>query len=149
MKARSKLKHVRGGNCWAGNTRLDVCMKHEEPRGSCKGCPRCPACEVKPQEAGCQVSQCEGSVREAARRRKPLDGADAQALEHAITITERERDALKAERDDIQCTLTDVVKERDALGADLATARKALRQAEESDSPWPIIRDALAKMGGK
>jgi len=37
------------------------------------------------------------SAREAARRRLRLDGADAQALEHALTITERERDALKAD----------------------------------------------------
>lgn len=32
------------------------------------------------------------TVREACRQRYPLDGADAQALEHAIAITERERD---------------------------------------------------------
>jgi len=32
-------------------------------------------------------------VREACRQRYPLDGSDAQALEHALTITERERDA--------------------------------------------------------
>ena len=36
------------------------------------------------------------SVREAARRRMPLDGADAQCIEHAITITERERDEARA-----------------------------------------------------
>lgn len=32
------------------------------------------------------------TVREAYRSRMTLDGADAQALEHALTITERERD---------------------------------------------------------
>ena len=32
-------------------------------------------------------------VRTAAKNRHPLDGADAQCMEHAITITERERDA--------------------------------------------------------
>ena len=37
------------------------------------------------------------TVREACRRRMPLDGADAQALEHALTITERERDAALAD----------------------------------------------------
>lgn len=37
------------------------------------------------------------TVREACRRRMPLDGTDAQALEHAITITERERDEARAE----------------------------------------------------
>lgn len=37
------------------------------------------------------------SVREAARRRMPLDGTDAQALEGAVTITEAERDEARAE----------------------------------------------------
>lgn len=37
------------------------------------------------------------TVREACRRKMPLDGADAQALEHALTMTERERDAAYAE----------------------------------------------------
>jgi hypothetical protein len=37
------------------------------------------------------------TVREAARQRMDLDGVDAQALEHALTITERERDAALAE----------------------------------------------------
>lgn len=32
------------------------------------------------------------SVRQRARERGALDGADAQALEHALAITERERD---------------------------------------------------------
>jgi len=36
-------------------------------------------------------------VREAARRRVPLEGADVQALENAITVTERERDKLQSE----------------------------------------------------
>lgn len=34
------------------------------------------------------------TIRQAARERCPLDGADAQALEHAVTITELERDKL-------------------------------------------------------
>jgi chromosome segregation ATPase len=37
------------------------------------------------------------SVRSAAKRRMVLDGADAQALENAITLTERERDEARAE----------------------------------------------------
>lgn len=37
------------------------------------------------------------TVREACRRRMALDEADAQALEHALTITERERDAAESE----------------------------------------------------
>ena len=35
------------------------------------------------------------TVREAARRRTPLDGADAQALEGALSSTECERDAAR------------------------------------------------------
>jgi hypothetical protein len=34
------------------------------------------------------------TVREACRQRLPLDGTDAQALEHALTMTEQERDGL-------------------------------------------------------
>jgi hypothetical protein len=33
-------------------------------------------------------------IREACRNRMPLDGTDAHALEHALTMTERERDEL-------------------------------------------------------
>lgn len=37
------------------------------------------------------------TVRAAARKRVPLDGADAQGLEGALTLTERERDAAMRE----------------------------------------------------
>lgn len=37
------------------------------------------------------------TVRDAARRRQPLDGADAQALEGALAATERERDNARSE----------------------------------------------------
>lgn len=36
------------------------------------------------------------SARQHARERGALDGADAQALEHALTVTERERDEARA-----------------------------------------------------
>ena len=40
--------HVAGGNCWhrkrASN---DVCKLHDEPRGECSGCPRCPKCDAE------------------------------------------------------------------------------------------------------
>lgn len=39
------------------------------------------------------------TARRCARSRVPLDGAEAQALEHALTITERERDDVRVERD--------------------------------------------------
>jgi hypothetical protein len=43
----TRQKHVRGGNCWAGNTKSDVCKLHEEPRGECDQCPRCPTCSER------------------------------------------------------------------------------------------------------
>jgi hypothetical protein len=57
------------------------------------------------------------SVREAARRRMPLDGTDAQALEGAVTITEAERDEARAER---------------------ARLREALRTAEHARDSWYV-----------
>lgn len=39
------------------------------------------------------------TIREAARNRQPLGGADAQALEGALAQADRERDSLRAERD--------------------------------------------------
>jgi hypothetical protein len=45
------------------------------------------------------------TVRKACRRRMPLDGTDAQALEHALTITERERDEALAEVERLRVVL--------------------------------------------
>ena len=42
------MKHRAGGNCWEGIQSPqdeDVCLKHEEPRGECESCPRCPLCD--------------------------------------------------------------------------------------------------------
>jgi len=46
------MKHDKRGNCWAipkdkNNDLVDVCLKHDEPRGSCSECPRCPACDAE------------------------------------------------------------------------------------------------------
>ena len=43
------------------------------------------------------VSAAPLTVRAACRRGQPLGGADAQALEGALTLTERERDQARAE----------------------------------------------------
>lgn len=40
------LKHARGGNCWVGVRDGDVCPLHDEPRGDCSACSRCPACDA-------------------------------------------------------------------------------------------------------
>ena len=45
------------------------------------------------------------TVREAARRRIPLDGANAQALEGALSMTERERDEARAEVERLRALL--------------------------------------------
>jgi len=50
----------------------------------------CPGC-FPPERSAEDISE-DDTVREACRKRTPLDGADAQALEHALTITEHERD---------------------------------------------------------
>ena len=42
------VKHVKGGNCWAGVRGGDVCPLHDEPRGECSVCARCPACDLVP-----------------------------------------------------------------------------------------------------
>lgn len=64
------------------------------------------------------------TVRGAARDRKPLDGADAQALEGALTMTERERDAAISARDEWarQCNMTSEAQ-ADALN-DAALVRR-------------------------
>jgi hypothetical protein len=48
MKKLRGFKHRSGGNCWEGIASPqdeDVCLRHDEPRGDCSICPRCPACD--------------------------------------------------------------------------------------------------------
>lgn len=89
------------------------------------------------------------TAREAARMRQPLDGADAQALEGALSLTERERDKaearvreLEAERDEARLTLSEIHRtgiaadkerawaERDALAAKLLALIEAVNERE-------------------
>ncbi len=71
-------------------------------------------------------------VRDACRRRMPLDGADAQALEHALAITERERDAAHAEG------VREGLEKAAQLGTRLA---RFLRKAEHAGSCPASYRD--------
>jgi hypothetical protein len=57
------------------------------------------------------------TVREACRRAMPLDGADAQALEGALSLTERERDKALRERDEL-------LVERACVDESVASMRK-------------------------
>lgn len=61
------------------------------------------------------------SAREAARRRMPLDGADAQALEGALTLTERERDAYKKAKEENDARF---MRERDEARAEVERLRR-------------------------
>ena len=49
-------------------------------------------------------------VREACRRRMPLDGVDAECLEHALTITERERDTARADAASLAALLREAME---------------------------------------
>lgn len=55
------------------------------------------------------------TVRSAARMRQPLDGADAQALEGALSVTEKERNKAQAEVERLQAENEKLRNERDAL----------------------------------
>lgn len=78
------------------------------------------------------------TVREACRQRVPLDGADAQALEHALTITERERDeAIAAFKDasrlrsEIQQARMKAEDERDDALTGVEAGERAAQSARE------------------
>jgi len=75
------------------------------------------------------------TVREACRRRMPLDGTDAQALEHAITITERERDEARAE----VARLRNAVREKERLELE------AVRELDEARAEVARLGAALTQ----
>lgn len=68
------------------------------------------------------------SARAYARRRGPLDGADAQALEGALAMTERERDKDRA----------DLAETR----AQLARLREVVTESEDATAAGDVARDA-------
>lgn len=77
------------------------------------------------------------SAREAARRRMRLDGADAQALEHALTITERERDEARADLARVTAELDEAIEDRRQARDDAARAAAllAVRTMERDARP--------------
>lgn len=82
------------------------------------------ALKSKPPEKSPEVGAL--TVREACRRRVPLDGADAEALEHALTITERERDELRL----LHKTAADAVAELAGL------LEEAKRETRHWEAEW-------------
>jgi chromosome segregation ATPase len=90
-------------------------------------------------------------IREACRRRMPLDGSDAQCLEHAITITERERD-------DQANKLADAERENGKLKEDNAevhrhvavmcdAAAKLRQRAEDAEAGLVERKGVVTQMG--
>lgn len=73
-------------------------------------------------------------VRDACRKRMPLDGADAQALEHALTITERERD-------DKYCDVAQLLTERDAATRRAIEAARIAYMAGHNDTVEGVYGD--------
>jgi len=85
------------------------------------------------------------TVREAARRRIPLAGADAQALEGALALTERERDewrkryeALPGSLRDAHDVLLGLQKELSHALATVEAYKAIAAKAEERGFVWGL-----------
>jgi hypothetical protein len=91
-------------------------------------CARCLATRDGNDSAICSGRK---TARQAARDREPLDGADAQALEGALTMTERELAAAE-ERN------RELVRERDELQEELGRLRWGMTAKDET-AQWYVI----------
>lgn len=100
MKARSQKEHRKINAREYPGTR-QLCVICEESTERCEEDalyanngegPLCDKCYDKREEV---MKKQKLTIREACQQRIPLDGIDAQALEHALTRTENERDAYK------------------------------------------------------
>lgn len=88
------------------------------------------------------------SAREAARRRMPLDGADAQALENALTITERERDEAQADNTTLRARVAKLERNlalADADRVNLLDANAYLQRMADAHRPC----EGMVKMEGE
>jgi hypothetical protein len=74
------------------------------------------------------------TVRDACRHRHPLDGTDAQALENALTITERERDAAQMQNENLLVDL-------EGLRAEAAERNDALLMGRIAELSGKVERD--------
>lgn len=106
--------------------------------------------EVEGNVAGAANDAGALTVREACKRRIPLDGSDAQALEHALTITERERDEARLERD----RLIFGIRDSEQLANDRLAELKELKDDDGiSNAFWSghvsAIRNTVALAGMK
>lgn len=93
---------------------------------------RCIARQDEKRRRGLVGDSCEQplSVRIACRLRYPLSGTDAQALEHAITITERERDeAMEKYRFMVERAADEKLDGYRELGARAAAAEEQRNEA--------------------
>jgi hypothetical protein len=101
-----------------------------------------------------QASAANLSARASARRRVPLDGAEAQAMEGALSSTERERDAARARVAELEAALAAglEVVETVQLGrkgyAPHRVYADVLFNCERIDRVAEQIRAALGKEGG-
>lgn len=109
--------------CACGRSRPDC-------DGSRLGCADGPWRAVTPVEAM--------TVREAARRRMPLDGADAQALEGALALTERERDQAREKAAQYE---RDWYAAKSEFGTAAAKLREVLRQETRVSLDYQAQRD--------
>lgn len=88
------------------------------------------------------------TVRMACRARTPLDGADAQALEHALVLTEQERDGARQEMRGAMARIESLIRERDSAvrernehGERAAVAEAAFEGAHQSSVQAEQERD--------
>lgn len=107
---------------------------------------RCKRCLI-PKSLASRPQLCPSkppSAREAARMRWPLDGADAQALEAALALTERERDRLighGCDGDEVNAVALLDLYQRRAEEAE-STLRSLQQEYQGADSE-ELTRDAL------
>jgi len=84
-KVEALLAHIREQHCQT------ACGHQYEPESNA-----CQVCLFGPETHAPETPDL--TVREACRKRMSLDGTDAEALEHALTQVEKERDELKTQR---------------------------------------------------